>query len=320
MDGCVRDVGNRLRAQVLDRDPAGDPRDKQAARDGQDDRPPRAGAAAAAPKRLAPIDLVELRERIASTIEKAKAEDPRELRRQIAELKRQLGEPRPAPEREILRVPIVIDSDIDALRSVAMQLQDSVSRVQEALHLAGTVTTMAQVRPLARTLVAVPDKVKPKMWGSGEDSRLAGGERRILTALAQYQGGRSLLQVALLTGYAKNGGGFNNYVSALRSRGLIRGGKELLRITEEGAAALGAFDALPLGRELFRHWCSRLGKAERSILEALSKNGGADSKSGVAETTGYAENGGGFNNALSRLRTLELISGRDEVTLAEELR
>jgi hypothetical protein len=46
---------------------------------------------AAAARELAPIDLEKLRKDMAATIEKAKADDPRELRKQIAELKKQLG-------------------------------------------------------------------------------------------------------------------------------------------------------------------------------------------------------------------------------------
>src|SRR6266849_8675143 len=53
--------------------------------------------------------------------------------------------------------------------------------------------------------------------------KLSAGERRILTALAQYPKGRSKVQVAVLAGYAATGGGFNNYLGALRSRGLIEG-------------------------------------------------------------------------------------------------
>ena len=58
--------------------------------------------------------------------------------------------------------------------------------------------------------------------------KLASGERRILIALAQYPMGRSKVQVALLTGYAATGGGFNNYLGALRTRGLIEGDGERL--------------------------------------------------------------------------------------------
>jgi hypothetical protein len=45
-----------------------------------------------------------------------------------------------------------------------------------------------------------------------EPLKLAAGERRILTALAQYPQCRSKVQIAVLTGYAAAGGGFNNYL------------------------------------------------------------------------------------------------------------
>ena len=75
-------------------------------------------------------------------------------------------------------------------------------------------------------------RVVERRWRSigGIDSeKLASGERKILTALAQYPEGRSKVQVAVLTGYAVSGGGFNNYVGGLRSRGFIAGGGEQLR-------------------------------------------------------------------------------------------
>ncbi|MGO9060232.1 MAG: hypothetical protein ACLQU2_23055 [Candidatus Binataceae bacterium] len=50
------------------------------------------------------------------------------------------------------------------------------------------------------------------------------------------------MQVSVLTGYAASGGGFNNYLGALRSQGLIIG-----------------------------YWRNRLGKAERLILETLTQ-------------------------------------------------
>lgn len=54
-------------------------------------RTPKPGEKAKQPKALAPVDLEKLRSKMAATIEKAKADDPRELRKQIAELKKQLG-------------------------------------------------------------------------------------------------------------------------------------------------------------------------------------------------------------------------------------
>jgi hypothetical protein len=86
--------------------------------------------------------------------------------------------------------------------------------------------------------------------------KLASGERQILTALAQYPEGRSKVQVAVLTGYAASGGGFNNYLGALRSRGLIEGVGERITITEAGIKALGSWGWGALG--VFEMLCAVL--------------------------------------------------------------
>jgi uncharacterized protein len=150
--------------------------------------------------------------------------------------------------------------------------------------------------------------------------KLAAGERRILTALAQYPQGRSKVQVAVLTGYAATGGGFNNYLGALRSRGLIKGDGDSLRITETGIRELGSWEPLPTGSALVDYWRGRLGKAERLILEMLTQvYPDPLTKAEVAVKAGYEANGGGFNNALGRLRTLELVQGRGELRASDDL-
>jgi hypothetical protein len=154
--------------------------------------------------------------------------------------------------------------------------------------------------------------------GTGE--KMAGGERKILTALAQYPDGRTKRQASMLAGYAINGGGFNNYLSALRSKGWMEGSGENLRITLAGLDALGAFDPLPTGDALIEHWKNQLEKAPRAILTALVETWpSAMTKEDVAAAAGYEPGGGGFNNALSRLRTLELIEGRGELKASDDL-
>jgi uncharacterized protein len=75
-------------------------------------------------------------------------------------------------------------------------------------------------------------------------------ERRILTALAQYAQGRTKVQVAILSGYAPNGGGFNNYLGDLRTRGLIQGNGDRLTITQAGIQGLSSWVPLPTGASL----------------------------------------------------------------------
>ena len=67
------------------------------------------------------------------------------------------------------------------------------------------------------------------------------------------------------------GGGFNNYLGALRSRELIEDNTDRLIITEARIQALGTWEPLPKGSALIDYWRGRLGKAERLILEALAE-------------------------------------------------
>lgn len=78
----------------------------------------------------------------------------------------------------------------------------------------------------------------------------------------------------------------------------------------------------PPAGALVEHWLTQpqLGKAERLILTALADAWPATmTKDDLAAAAGYAAGGGGFNNALGKLRTLELISGRGELQLSNDL-
>ena len=153
---------------------------------------------------------------------------------------------------------------------------------------------------------------------NGEKMPLA--ERKVLTALAQHPEGGRKNQVALLTGYAVSGGGFNNALGALRSKAWIAG-REVLTITEAGQVALGIWEPLPPpGPALLEHWAAHLGKAERTVLQALAQaHPGALTKEQLGAATGYEATGGGFNNALGRLRTLTLIEGRGALRVSDTL-
>lgn len=63
-------------------------------------------------------------------------------------------------------------------------------------------------------------------------------------------------------------------------------------ITETGIQSLGSWEPLPTGLALI-DWRSRLGKAERSILETLTEGyPAALDKEEIAVRTGYEANGG----------------------------
>ncbi len=157
---------------------------------------------------------------------------------------------------------------------------------------------------------------------NGASESIPRAERLILAALSNYPEGRSKVQVALLTEYAHSGGSFNNALGALRSKGWIEGGSDLMRITPAGAAAIGPVQPLPVGVDLLRRWQGQMGKAEREVLDVLFEVYPEPlTKTEIADRTPsrYQSSGGSFNNALGKLRTLELIKGRGKMVLSEEL-
>lgn len=293
------------------------------------------------PITLAGIDLGAIQKEMAATIERAKADDPKALRARIAELEKQAKATKPvpatAPPPKRVEVTVLSAKHENAINAL-LKGMEALGAKQAALQASADVLARelrAALRPLAApapvrtftrpvgeprpTPVARPARMIPPSDG-GTGDKLASGERKVLTVLAQYPTGRSKTQIALLTGYAHNGGGFNNYLSALRTRGLIAGTGDQLVITDAGAAALGTWESLPTDAALREYWMQRIGKAERLILQALcDAYPAALTKDALGELTGYAPDGGGFNNAISRLRSLELVRGRGELVASEEL-
>lgn len=295
--------------------------------------------------KTAPVDQDELRSIIGLAVEEAEANDPKKLRARIAELEKTLKSPsaakKPVPavtvpdEAALSRArtdgwkqgsdfaiaaftPFIqsiegIRAGIDKILKEAYQI-----KVATGQHRPAVAPQRHQVKAtLQQVIGAKPQKLQV---ASGPGENMAGGERKILTALAQYPDGRSKRQVGMLAGYAINGGGFNNYLSALRSKGWMDGRGDVLRITDAGLKALGEFEPLPMGEELRDYWAAQLGKAPRAIFQALIVvYPGTLSKEQIAAEAGYEPNGGGFNNALSRLRTLELIEGRGEMKASDDL-
>lgn len=280
---------------------------------------------------LAPIDLEKLETAMKESIEKAKAEDPRELRKQIAELQAALTKAEAVkPTVEVKEVPVLTDSEKGMIKTIIEALDHHADEIKKAgeyvlqfkKDLEGIFSRRLSVGVSARPIAPPQERraVRAAAPPSSSGEKLPRGERKILTVLAQYPQGKTKVQVAVIAGYAHTGGSYNNYLSALRSKGFIEGSKDLLRITEAGVEALGAYEPLPTGQELLHFWLGQLGKAEREILRVLSgAYPNALSKEDLAREAGYEPSGGGFNNALSRLRTLELISGRGELRAAEEL-
>lgn len=299
-------------------------------------RTPKAGERRREPKRLTRVDVEALRGKLAQTIETAKASDPRELRKRIAELEKQLksrnGEaidPRP------LIVKAVADRDrhwartIDALRkTLAGRAKAAIADVfQEKIELADPpAVPAAATKPDHRPAVPPPRVTgarSPSRAGARSVEGLSRKAERVILAALYHHSPCSKRKLAIVSGYSGRGGAFGSALSTLRnvSPEPYATGSDPIEITDAGRTALGDVDPLPTGEELIEHWLKQMSrKAERVILRAIvDAYPNAITKDEIAAATGYEVSGGAFGSALSKLRTLELIDGRNELVASEEL-
>jgi hypothetical protein len=253
-------------------------------------------------------------------------------RQRISELERELRA-RPVqiqPERVVERVeiPIFSDGELSRLEAAAAALVASGKQIAGVGVEIGTALKVAARQPVRTGYVParIPPvrigRIPPTRAAAPPETGLSKAERRILSVLAQYPQGRTQTQVALLASYSSSGGGFLNAIGALRSKGWIHGAKQQLEITPDGHVAIGdAWEPLPPpGPELVAHWLRSLSKAERLILQTLADVYPSTlSKEDIADRTGYVASGGGFLNALGKLRTLELIVGSGALSASEDL-
>lgn len=294
---------------------------------------------------LANVDLAKVRERMAATIERAKQEDPRELRRRVAALERELAAARvqkpetkvetveravvkPAElarvEKLIERVEALADRATDAGAQLGAEIQKLTSAVAAAKPgpPSGPTSYSRRILPSRspEQVLLNPPRV-PQTALESLSSPGRGGLQRMLTALAQRPQGLSSQQLGIRAGLSSRSGTFDTYLSRARKAGWITGDRGLLRITDSGLHALGSFEPLPTGRELLGYWLSELGQGGASrMLGALAD---AHPRALDADALGAAaglSQSGTFDTYLSRLRRLELVEGdRRALRLSEEL-
>jgi hypothetical protein len=288
------------------------------------------GASAAAPN-LQPMDLGAIEAKLAKAGEAVLAEDPRAIQQRVRQLEAEIKTLKSVPAEPGATEAELRDRHAQGvrvgeetlrrqatalLRSLSGELiKDIQGRIDDAVKKLDASKAPIETEPQApRRVMRRADTMasagNPKV-AAATGARLSKAERKILTALAQYPQGRTKGQVAVLAAYSSSGGGFNNALGALRSAGRISGSGEMLIITDIGVADLGPFDPLPTGRALLDFWLPQLSKAEREALIVLVDHYPEYmEKAAIAEQTptGYEPDGGGFNNALGRLRTLELIT------------
>lgn len=167
-----------------------------------------------------------------------------------------------------------------------------------------------------RAPVPAPPVKRPSPPANGDGS-IGGAEQRVIDAIRWWNvigiAAPSHAQTAFMAGYSHKSGTWATYLSRLRSKGLIEGRGDLV-LTTEGGAIANEPDAPPTREALHSAVLGKIDAPLQKILTPLL-NAYPDGLShpDVAGAAGYSHQSGTWATYLSRLRSLDLISGRGEL-------
>jgi len=224
-----------------------------------------------------------------------KAKTESELRSELAALRRQLSaRPTvsvPQVETKTVEVPVFRDGELERLESTARSLSDLSAQLNTGVR--DIFTSIKSAAAIRKPLPTMPVKqiqrnapTARKIVTGGEAYNLPVGEKKILTACAQYQDGLERDKLTTLTGYKRSTR--DAYIKRLTERGFVEvNGK--VSITDDGLAALGDYEELPFGAALYDYWMNRLPLGEKALLEVLCESGAPTQihRDVLTERTGY---------------------------------
>lgn len=293
-------------------------------------------------------DLARYQQRMAATIEKVKADDPKELRKEIAALKKensQFRNSKPA----IAAKPVIDQTSIDkaveravaAERVRARRLIDSVLRstasAQKALDRIGPIVTSvnmalvdvhevfgAEPAPVAVPLQPSTPRVvspvraprEPRAGSNGEAVEGVGKSgKRILAALAFYESvGKVRVEpswVAAFVGMSTSGGSWGARLSELRKADLVITGGGGIELTDKGRAAADTSGNPTSLQGLHDKWRAKLGGSARRMLDVLlAAYPEAITRADLGAAVEMDIGGGSFGARLSELRAPGLLDDK----------
>jgi hypothetical protein len=279
-------------------------------------------------RELKPLDLAQLKDRLATIEQDTKANDPKALKAEVARLTRELAVAQKAKPVDIkVNSPPPAKMDqavIDAARAEGQRvgIAIGIARAQQALKdLRVDDAPIVEHRP--RTVGRRVTAVHVATGGPIEtDGSVPQGCAKPLAALAAvYPSGLTEAQWATAAGYKRSGGTWGTYKSRLRGAGLIEAKEGRWFATEVGAKAVGDVELPPTpGPDLVRWWAAKLpgtAKVAEALIEAWPNGLGKDE---LAIRVEMSAAGGSFGTYLSRLAGPGLIT-RDGgmVRLTEEV-
>lgn len=276
--------------------------------------------------KLADVDLAAVEEKMAKAVEKAKQEDPEELRKEIAKLRKELGKAQGQPkEVEVpVEVPVFPDELKERVIGLLTPLATSAAGLIEEVRTGKfdpASSGLATGKPQTKIRRPPPPTPKPER-ASGVGSELPrGAEKMLLTLVQRYPMKLSRSQLATLSGYSVKSSTVSSSLTALRNAGVIEEGNGLFWPSEAGFAEIGDAPDPPAPGELVHTWQEALSGGARAFFEELvNTHPNPISRAELADRAGYSINSSTVSSSLTTLRRNGLLNENgDGIALVDEV-
>lgn len=293
------------------------------------------------PQKMAAVDLEKVRKRLAESIEKAKAEDPKELRKRIAELEKKIAStPEPAAAPIEVKVPFVpvkfvgqaqqLYDNIDAIfsvevRSIAMKLADVAMEARQLAEDMADIEETQAVRNAGPVPVLVPqrggnattqrlDRPGGSQGPSPQTGDVSRPQQAILNALGWWMDfGKTAVtktQLAMIARVSAKSSGFRANVSTLSGKGLVSyPSPGMVALTAAGEELAGGSVQEPSHQEMMSAALAAVSRPQGDILQALFDNyPDPYEKSDLAKVVGVPSTSSGFRANVSTLSGLDFVT------------
>jgi hypothetical protein len=289
-------------------------------------------------------DLAKYRERMATTIEKAKADDPKELKKKIVQLEtdlRKRGNGHPpiaktvekrvidtaAIEKAVARAvaaerrrfsPVVARLQRIATTLLTLDLPAAVGALAEAVNTPLPQLTTNDVERLATPPASPPRAIptRPSVEARSIEG-LSKPQARMLQALASFEGlgiaDMARSHVAVFSNQSPRSSGADKNFATLRSAGLIENlSDSRVRLTDAGRSAAGPVEVPASLEQLHKAWYDKVsGPQARMLVRLIAAYPKPLDRDELAQRTDQSSLSSGWDKNLSTLRSLGLIDYPD---------
>ncbi len=276
-------------------------------------------------KKYKPVDtksfVVEMGKTLSTIVEESKVNDPSELKKQIAQLKRELaqkqaGHPQVKIEPQIIEKPVFKNGDLNQLEKILARLETIGSKeiriaeqrqkfanaiLANTVELTNAMKAVINQRPLPvvqlpriqyrqqpeRLRLSVAHEVRTAEQNG--DASLVRGERDILQACGKcYPMRISMSQIGRLSARSVKSSSFQQYARNVIRKGFIDKDHVGHQLTDAGMTEINFVPSIPRGEhEIIEMWRNSLISGERDIFDfVFSQRGQWVEKIEISENTG----------------------------------